>query len=303
MSAERPGGTVVSTEPLVNDIGPAAAGTQGAPTAQPPAAEGRRGLSSTTVRAMSITLGVVGVAVWQFVVVAFDVSPYILPAPSDVAVRLWQGFVPGPSSFYDDLWATMVALLISFVIVVVVGTALGMVLAQSEMLERVVYPYIFALQAIPKIAVAPLIILWAGFGIKAMIIVAAIITIFPMLVNSMAGFKSVTTENAQMFAGLCATPWQTFVKLKLPTALPMLFAGFELCLIYSLMGVILGEFVGGQEGLGVRILSFNANLDITGEFAVLVLLSLLSLVLHAGLTVVRRRLLFWTPSEIARRPR
>lgn len=301
MSAERPGGAVISTEPLATDIGAAGTGAQRSPSAPDAAGPDRRGRRSTTVKALSLALGVVGVAVWQVVVTAFEVSPYILPAPFDVAVRLWEGFVPGPSSFYDDMWATLIALLVSFV--VVVGTTLGMVLAQWEMLERVVYPYIFALQAIPKIAVAPLIILWAGFGIKAMIIVAAIITIFPMLVNSMAGFKSVTTENAQMFAGMCASPWQTFVKLKLPTALPMLFAGFELCLIYSLMGVILGEFVGGQEGLGVRILSYNANLDITGEFAVLVLLSLLSLVLHAGLTFVRRRLLFWTPSEIARRPR
>lgn len=252
-------------------------------------------------RGLTVLIGAAILLLWQLIVVVGNVSPYILPGPTTIAQRVWQGLGTGPESFWNDIWTTGLELLVAYAIVIVVGTLLGMLLAQWDLLEHLAYPYVFIFQVIPKIAIAPLLILWCGFGLKAMVAVGAVITLFPMLVNSMAGFKSVPTENVQMFRGLCASPIRTFFKLKLPTALPYLFAGFDLCLVYSLMGVVLAEFIGGQKGLGVRILAYNTNVDVSGEFAVIVVLSAMSLILHMVLNVLRHRVLFWTPSEIARR--
>jgi NitT/TauT family transport system permease protein len=154
---------------------------------------------------------------------------------------------------------------------------------------------------LPKVAIAPLFVIWLGYGISAMVAIAVVAAFFPMMVNALVAFKGVEVGRAVMFRSLCASPWQTFWKLQVPSALPVLLSGLELSIVYSLTGTIVGEFVGGQAGLGARLLTYNATLDIAGGFAILVLLAVIGMVLQGGLNIVRRRLLFWTPSEIGRR--
>lgn len=259
---------------------------------------------ATRERRQVVLLGVLSfcvlVVLWHVVLTVFDISPLLFPKPLDVLSRLIDGLTPGPGSLYPDIAITLVELLIGFVIAVVLGTLIGVMMAQWPLFEKLCYPYVFAFQALPKIAIAPIIILWAGFGVPAMVAVGVVIAFFPMMVNAATGFKSVSTGNAMMFKGLCATPLQTFFKLRLPTSLPMLFTGIDLALVYALLGVIIGEFIGGQAGLGVRILVYNTNVDVAGQFSVLVVLCVISVALQLLVGVVRRKALFWTPSEIAR---
>lgn len=243
---------------------------------------------------------VVFIGLWQLAIGVFHVSSYLIPPPSRVASRLWDGLHPGADSFYGDLRSTLEVTLLGFAIVAVLGTLLGMVLAQWELAEDVIAPFAFALQVVPMIAVAPLIILWVGYDQTAMVVIAAVTAFFPMLINAMAGFKSVPTEQATLFRGLCSSQLHTFFRLKLPAAMPMLLAGFDIAMVHALLGAIAAEFVGGTKGLGVRILKFNTFVDVSGEFAILVIFGVIATVLHGVVNVMRRRWLFWTPSEIAR---
>jgi NitT/TauT family transport system permease protein len=257
----------------------------------------RQQLTGKLLSAASIVL-VIGL--WQLAVGALHVSSYLIPSPSQVAVRLWEGLHPGTDSFYPDLRSTLLITLLGFAVVVVIATPLGLALAQWELAEDVIAPFAFALQVIPMIAIAPLIILWAGYSNFAMVVIAAVTGFFPMLINAISGFKSVPREQAMMMRGLCSSPLRMFFRLKLPAALPMLLAGADMALVHCLLGTIAAEFVAGRVGLGVRILKFNSNVDVSGEFAILVILGVVAMVLHGVMNVLRRRWLFWTPSEIAR---
>jgi NitT/TauT family transport system permease protein len=247
-----------------------------------------------------LSLAVV-IGLWQAVVDLFHVSSLLVPAPSQITTRLWTGLQPGgDASFYPDLRTTLTETLAGFAIAAVVGTVLALAMAQWHVVERLFAPYVFGLNALPKIAIAPFLVLLLNFGTQAMIAVSAVTAFFPMMVNALAGFKSVPTEQAMMFRGLCASPLRTFFRLKLRAASPQLIAGLDLALIYAFLGAIVGEFVGGQAGLGVRITSYASSVDVTGEFAVLVLMAAVGVVIHALLRALHARLLFWTPSALAR---
>lgn len=253
-----------------------------------------------TDRGLSAASVVLAIGLWQVTVGAFHVSSYLIPPPSLVAVRLWEGLHPGTGSFYPDLRSTLLITLLGFAVVVVIATPLGLVLAQWLVAEDVIAPFAFALQVIPMIAIAPLIILWSGYSNVTMVIIAAATAFFPMLINAISGFKSVPGEQAMMLRGLCSSPLRTFFRLRLPAALPMLLAGADIALVQSLLGTIAAEFVAGRVGLGVLILEFNSNVDVSGEFAILVILGVIATLLHAVMNVLRRRWLFWIPSEIAK---
>ena len=249
---------------------------------------------------ISLTLLIVFIAGWQLVLTGFSVSSLLVPKPSEIYSRVIDGFKPGPASYYGDLRTTLIEVFLGFVIAVFVGGLVGMFLAQWPLLEKISYPYMFAFQVVPKIAIAPLIVLWAGFGAKAMVTVTVVTAFWSMMVSSLAGFKSVPLDETNMFAGLCATRTQTFFKLKIPAAMPMILSGIDLALSYALHGAILAEFVGGQMGLGVRIETYNTNVDVSGEFAVIIVLAVLGIIFQTLVNMARKKLLFWTASEIAR---
>lgn len=252
---------------------------------------------------VSLASIVVVIGAWQFVVEAENVSELTLPSPSKIWDRLWTGLQPGPASYYPDLRTTLTEAVLGFAIALVAGVALGLAMGESHVVERILAPYVFALNALPKIAIAPFLVLLLNFGTEAMVSVAAITAFFPMLVNANAGFKSVPNEQTMMFRGLCASRLQTFFRLKLPAALPLLVAGVDLALVYAFLGSIVGEFVGGQEGLGVRITTYVSSVDVTGEFAILVLMAAVGIAIHAVLRLLHAKLLFWTPAEQCRRAR
>jgi NitT/TauT family transport system permease protein len=163
--------------------------------------------------------------------------------------------------------------------------------------EQTIYPYVVALQTLPKIAIAPLIIVWFGFGISSKVVIAAMVGFFPVLVNVIVGLKTIDQSKLDLMRSLNATRWQTFRLVKFPNALPFVFAGLDIAIVFSVLGAIVGEFVGAQRGLGNLILQFNFSLDIAGVFAVLILLSVMGVALHLIMQAIQRRVIFWAEPE------
>jgi NitT/TauT family transport system permease protein len=160
--------------------------------------------------------------------------------------------------------------------------------------ERIVYPYVLALQTIPKVAIAPLMIIWVGFGIQSKIVTAGLIAFFPILVNVIVGLKTVEPRRILLMRALKANGWQTFVKVRLPSMLPYLFAGFEVGIIFAIIGAIVGEFLGSSRGLGSLVIQRQAAIDVAGVFSILFYLSVMGIALNLILRSIAKRYAFWS---------
>jgi NitT/TauT family transport system permease protein len=242
-------------------------------------------------------VSVAGVALWEWAVRQWSVPAFIAPPPSAV----WRSLVGGLRTglYVEHFLVTLWEALAGFGIAAVSGIVLGALVAQSRLVERTVYPYLVALQTLPKIAIAPLIIVWAGFGLSSKVIIAALVAFFPVLVNVIVGLKTVEPAKIELMRSLRANRWQTFRLVTFPNALPFVFAGLDIAVVFSVLGAIVGEFVGAQQGLGNLILQFNVSLDIAGVFAVMILLAVLGIALHLVMQVIQRRVIFWAqPDEI-----
>ena len=146
-------------------------------------------------------------------------------------------------------------------------------------------------------ALAPLIVVWFGLGLTSKVINAALVAFFPLLVNTMVGLKSADEDRVSLMRSLAASDRQIFWMLRLPNALPFVMAGLDVAMIFALIGAIVAEFVGAQRGLGMLIQSMNFNMDVSGQFSILLILSFVGLVLNRGIMLIRKRVMFWDPSE------
>lgn len=245
--------------------------------------------------ALRIALLVASLAVWEAAVRALRVPAFILPPPSQVGAALYRGAVSG--IYLQHLWITLAETLLGFVLGSAVAFVIGTALALSRRTEYFLYPYIVMFQSMPKVALAPLVVVWFGLGLTSKVVSAALIAFFPLLVNTIVGLRSADEDRVDLMRSLAATELQIFRMLRLPSALPFIMAGLEVAMVFSLVGAIVAEFVGAEAGLGMLIQSRNFSMDVAGEFAVLFILAVLGLLLNAGLVSVRRRVLFWDPSH------
>ena len=149
----------------------------------------------------------------------------------------------------------------------------------------------------PKIAIAPLIVVWFGFDTSSKVVIAATVAFFPVLVNVIVGLKTIDAGKLELMRSLNASRWQTFRLVQFPNALPFVFAGLDIAIVFSVLGAIVGEFVGAQRGLGNLILQFNVSLDIAGVFAVLVMLSVMGVALHLVMQAIQKRVIFWAEPD------
>ena len=210
--------------------------------------------------------------IWKLAVAVLQVPPYILPAPEGVFTALWSGIAVSPASalgFYLPLWSTLSNALLGFAIGASLGLVIGSLMAEFRPVETALMPYAFALQSLPKVAIAPLIVIWCGFGDGSKVAMAALLAFFPMLVNSFAGMRSADIERIELMKALSATRFETYRLVKLPSAAPYIFAGLDMGIVYALLGTIVAEFLGAQEGMGVVITKAQAVTDVAGVFAVL----------------------------------
>ncbi len=243
------------------------------------------------------TVLIVLLLVWQYGVVLLDVPTYILPPPTDVAVALWRGLnasFTARGGYWLHTGVTLWEVLLGFVIGSTTGLVLGTIISQVRIIEKTFSVYLVAIQSLPKIALAPIIVLWFGFGLTSKVVIICLLTFFPLLVNSMAGFRAVEPERIELMRAIGANSWQMFWKVRLPSALPYIFAGLDMAAVFAVVGAVVGEFVGAQRGLGVLILSMNASMDTAGTFSVFIILSLIGILLHGVLRIIERRVLFWS---------
>ncbi|PYM18776.1 MAG: ABC transporter permease [Candidatus Rokuibacteriota bacterium] len=238
---------------------------------------------------------VVVVGAWEVIVRAGHLPDFLLPAPSAVGRALASGL--SSRLYLEHFWITFSESLLGFLIAAAAGIAFGTVIAQFRLLERTLYPYLVALQTLPKIAIAPLLIVWLGFGFSSKVVIAALVAFFPVLVNVIVGLKTVDAGKLDLMRSLDASRWQTFRLVTFPNALPFVFAGLDIAIVFCVLGAIVGEFVGSQRGLGNLILQFHTSLDIAGMFAVLLLLAALGVGLHLVIQTIQRRVIFWAQAD------
>jgi len=243
--------------------------------------------------AAPLVLLLVLLAVWEGSVRLFDLPHYILPPPSRIAAA----FVSHFSSLLHHAAVTLAEIVLGLLLGGVGGFGLALAVFYSPVLERALYPLIIASQMIPVFAIAPLLIVWMGYGLWPKATVAALIGFFPVVVNASDGLRAPNEESVELFRSLGATRWQLLLKLRLPASLPTLFAGLKVAVTLSVVGATIGEWVGARQGLGYLMLQSNALLRVDLVFAAILMLSVLGLLLFGALRIIERRALRWRSSS------
>jgi NitT/TauT family transport system permease protein len=236
-----------------------------------------------------------GLVLWQAAIRAFDISPLLVPSPVAVLDQLVRGTASG--LFFRHGLYTVGATVIGFVLGSLSGFMIGVLVSQFDIFNRLIYPYVVAFQTVPKVALAPIIVVWFGFGIWSKVMMSLLICFFPVAVTTIDGLNSVRPEQITLMRSYRATRWQIFRIVQLANALPYIFAGLDVAIVLSVIGTIVGEFVGTTTGLGRVLLDFNFAFDIAGVFATLVVLSLMGVVLHSLLRAIQHRVIFWQQQD------
>jgi NitT/TauT family transport system permease protein len=234
------------------------------------------------------------IAAWEGAVRLFAIPAFLLPPPSAVGLALYRGTTSG--LYQEHIGVTLAETAMGFVVGSLGGLLLGTCVALSRRFDYFVYPIIVMFQAMPKVALAPLIIVWFGLGITSKVVNASLVCFFPLMINTIVGLRSADGDRIDLMRSLGATKLQMFTMLRVPNAMPYIFAGLEIAMIFALIGAIVGEFVGAQAGLGMLIQSMNFTMDVAGQFSILLILSVLGLLLNASIGLIRRRVLFWDPA-------
>ena len=234
------------------------------------------------------------IVIWKLVIAIFGVSKFVLPQPEDVITGMRE--LTQSNGFWNDVRVTLTETLVGFGIALVLGVALGTVLGRVVWLEQALRPVLVASQVVPKVALIPLFIIWFGFGITSKIIIVAMIAFFPMLLNTILGVRSVDEGQKDVMKSLNASRWQTFRRLEYPSTLPYILAGMEVGIIFALIGAIVGEYLGGDKGLGYQIVTSLNDLEAERLFAVIVTLTLFGFLLYLAVVALKRVLIPWHSS-------
>lgn len=257
-----------------------------------PSFSARRAATSMWRPAALVTILLAG---WWAVTAAELVAPYILPSPVDT----WHTAQQNAAYLAQNTWVTTWETVVGFVIAAVVGELVAVVMVYSASLEKTVYPLILFAQVIPKIAIAPLFVVWLGFGPSPKILVAVLMAFFPIVISGLAGLRSVDPEILELTSTMGASRLKTFMKVRFPASLPQLMSGLKVAATLAVTGAVVGEFVGANEGLGYVILQANGNVDTAMLFAALIIMSILGIVLFAIIEIAEKLLIPWHSSRRA----
>ncbi|MBP2236508.1 NitT/TauT family transport system permease protein [Sinorhizobium kostiense] len=252
-----------------------------------------RNMPSMTTRFLPglITL-VSAVALWEIGVRLFQISPILLPSPSAVWVEFWKM----PAFFLYNAGVTLVVTLAGFFLAAVFGILLAVVIVSSKTLERPVFSALVALNSVPKVALAPLFVVWMGIGPEPKIAIAVMLAIFAIVIDTVLGLRSVDPDMINLARVGRASAWQILTKVRLPCALPSIFAGLKVAISLALIGAIIGEFVGSSSGLGFAILTAQGQFDTPGLFVSLVLLIAMGSLLFNLMEGIERLSIPWHTS-------
>lgn len=233
------------------------------------------------------------VVLWDVAIRVFDIKPYLIPPPWAVAKQLVNEW----PMLWREMLPTLYATLGGFVASAIIGVPIAMWIASSRLIESFVYPLLVFSQSIPKVAIAPLFVVWFGFGIVPKVIAAFLLGFFPVVVATVQGFKSVESDVIDLARSMGANPLKIFLKFRLPTALPAIFSGLKVSVTLAVVGAVVGEFVGSNSGLGYVLQKANGTFDLPLMFAALVVLSMIGVLLFLALELIERWLMPWHVSQ------
>jgi ABC-type nitrate/sulfonate/bicarbonate transport system permease component len=218
-----------------------------------------------------------------------DLEDFLVPSPAEIASALWEN----RSLLADNAWVTLREVLLGFACALVVGVGFAVVLHLSTTLRLASYPLLIASQTIPIIAIAPILVVWFGYGIGPKLAIVALVCFFPITVTTLDGLRSVDPDTIKLMRTLDASPWQTLRRVEAPAALPYAFSGARLAAVFTMIGAVFGEWAGSSAGLGHLILQDNAQLETARMFAAFAVLCAIALALFALLALAERRVVTW----------
>ena len=229
------------------------------------------------------------VVLWQAYVDIAHVSKIVLPSPLDIVQASWLRY----DLLLRETVPTALESLYGFALAVVIGIPLAVCVTNSRILNLTLYPILIATQSVPKVAVAPIILVWFGLGMQSKLAIAFLVAFFPIVVDTATGLQATPPGLIELSRSLRASRWQTFWKVQFPAALPFVFSGAKVAVTLAVIGAVIGEFVGSVNGLGNLLLSANSQMDGPLAWAALVWLSVLGVVLFLGVAVAERLLMPW----------
>jgi NitT/TauT family transport system permease protein len=237
-----------------------------------------------------------GVIVWELIIVATNAQAYILPTPLSV----WKTLIDllETSTLWSQLGATLEGTLLGFVVGCAAGVILGILAGEFRVVRQVIYPYLVAIQSLPKVALVPVLATWFGFGLNAKVALVVLLVFFPVLVNTFQGVATADPEKIDLVRSLRGGRWQQLWRVRFFSAMPYMFTGFELGIVYAFLGAVLAEMTGSQSGTGVMIEQFQTNADTEATFALLIVLAVVGLVLNTIVRFIHRKVVFWEETSV-----
>jgi NitT/TauT family transport system permease protein len=255
--------------------------------------------TGATNLALQLSALVVVVGAWELLTATGAIHAILVPRPSQIAVAFWNDAVEifTGGEMLRHFNTTLIEVVVGFLASVLLGVGIGALLSEFELMRRAVYPYILGANAVPRIAFAPLFIIWFGFDLTPKIVMVITISTFPILVNTMAGLSATDRDTLKLMRSLGTTRWQLFWKVRMPFGLPYLFAGLETAIIFASVGAIVAEFTGGSEGLGFVTLAAQELFRLPEAFSAIILIAIQAIVLHRLIVIAGRKIIFWQADE------
>lgn len=244
-------------------------------------------------RAGALAIFVALFVVWELAVRLLGIKEYLLPPPS----KVWVEFLKRYDTVMASAWVTTQEILAGYALAIAVSIPLALAISYSRFMETAVYPVIVFLQIVPKIAIAPLFIIWFGFGFTPKVLLVFLLSFFPIVVSSIVGFKSLDPDIMDFSRTTGAGGWRLFLKIRLPQALPHIFTGLKVGAALSATAAVVAEFVASDKGLGYLLLQYNGQLETPMVFAIVVLLSLIGLAVYYVVEIIERFAIPWHVSQ------
>ena len=247
----------------------------------------------TTSRTAAVLLPVIGLigalALWWLATIVFSIEKFLLPTPGDV----YSTFMEQPGYLLEQTWVSFLETMAGFLASIAIGVPVALLIVRSAILERLIYPLLLGVNAIPKIAIAPLLVIWMGFGMFPKIVMVVLVCFFPVVISTAEGMKSTPAELVELLRSLNANRFQEYFKLRLRYAMPQIFTGLKVAISLAVIGSVIAEFVAAEKGLGYVISNSGQSADTALAFAGITLLSIMSIVLFYGLVALEHLLLPW----------
>jgi NitT/TauT family transport system permease protein len=259
-----------------------------------PLRAGWRIASSDRVTFFAVLAGLV--VLWQVFVVVLNVPSYVVPKPGEV----YQVFIDDFSDLASNTWATAVEVGLGFVLAMVGGVALGALMFYYRLAQKLLSPPIVAFQNVPKVALAPLFVVWFGHSLVPRVLVAFVIAFFPVLINTMVGLRGTKRASVELVQSMGATRWQLFRKVQFPAALPSVFAGLRVATTLVVIGAVVGEYIAANQGLGYLQLQASSNLDTPLLFASVILMAVMGLLAYQLVALAEWYFVPWADPDRAR---